>query len=254
MSRSNLFGGETPRYFFLFSTISFFWSLYMRDLSIHVDESGDFGDYSSKFAPYYIFSLVFHEQCNDISDSIFRLDTEMAKLGFLSYVIHTGPLIRKEEVYCNLPPNDRRAIFSRLYYFVISIPIRYKTFDVARKEYPDAVSLRNRIHLLLSRFFENNLPYFLSFDRIILYYDNGQSELSQVLLFSLQEKFSSLIRKSNVHQYQYKLLQAADMLCTLRLLEIKAKNNSLSKSELCVFHSAKELRKDFLKRIKGKEF
>ncbi len=87
-----------------------------------------------------------------------------------------------------------------------------------------------------------------------LYYDNGQTELSQTLLSTFQSRLSSLVRKNDVHQYKYKLLQVADMLCTLKLLEIKAQNNSLSKSELGVFHSVKELRKDFLKRIKEKEF
>ena len=53
----------------------------MRELSIHEDESGDFGDYSTKFAPYYIFTLVFHEQENDITENIKILDREMANLG-----------------------------------------------------------------------------------------------------------------------------------------------------------------------------
>ncbi|MBE5763941.1 MAG: DUF3800 domain-containing protein [Clostridiales bacterium] len=33
----------------------------MKELSIFVDESGDF-DIESKHSPYYIFSLVFHDQ------------------------------------------------------------------------------------------------------------------------------------------------------------------------------------------------
>ncbi len=226
----------------------------MQDLSIHVDESGDFGDYNSRFAPYYIFTLVFHEQVFDISKDIKRLDKEMAHLGYFNHVIHTGPLIRKEEVYCNLPPNERRSILMKIYTFTKNAPIKFKTFVILRKEYPDNSSLKSRIALLLSQFIEDNLNYFLSFDHVILYYDNGQTELSQTLLSTFQSRLSSLIRKNDVHQYKYKLLQVADMLCTLKLLEIKAQNNSLSKSELGVFHSVKELRKDFLKRIKEKEF
>lgn len=226
----------------------------MQDLSIHVDESGDFGDYNSRFAPYYIFTLVFHEQVFDISKDIKRLDKEMAHLGYFNHVIHTGPLIRKEDVYCNLPPNERRSILMKIYTFTKNAPIKFKTFVILRKEYPDNSSLKSRIALLLSQFIEDNLNYFLSFDHVILYYDNGQTELSQTLLSTFQSRLSSLIRKNDVHQYKYKLLQVADMLCTLKLLEIKAQNNSLSKSELGVFHSVKELRKDFLKRIKEKEF
>ena len=54
-----------------------FLERFMRELSIHVDESGDFGDYSSKFAPYYIFTLVFHEQENGITENIKVLDREI---------------------------------------------------------------------------------------------------------------------------------------------------------------------------------
>ena len=48
----------------------------------------------------------------------------------------------------------------------------------------------------------------------------------------------------------YKLFQVADLLCTLKLLENKLEGGSLSRSELLIFHSKKELKKDFLKGIK----
>jgi len=226
----------------------------MRELSIHVDESGDFGDYSTKFAPYYIFTLVFHEQENDITENIKILDREMANLGYFNHVVHTGPLIRKEEVYCNLAPNDRRAIFTKMFYFAKKAPITYKVFDVARKEYPDEKALKDRINVLLSRFLEDNLDYFFSFDRVVLYYDNGQPTLSKTLLDVFQKKLTNLHRKLDVHPYKYKLLQVADMICTLRLLEIKAENNELTRSEVCVFHSVRDLKKEFIKKIKEKEF
>ncbi len=226
----------------------------MKELSIHVDESGDFGIYNSKYAPYYIFSLVFHEQDNDITSYIKKLDIEMANLGYLNHVIHTAPLIRKEEVYCNLSPNERREIFSKLFYFFKKAPITYKSFCISRKEYNDEELLRNRIETILVRFLDDNLEYFLSFDRVVLYYDNGQSQLSKILVSVFQQKLTNLKRKLDVHPYKYKLLQVADMLCTLCLLEIKAEKNELTKSELCVFHNARSLKKEFIKKMKSKEF
>ena len=41
----------------------------MQVLSVFVDESGDFGEYE-KHAPYYIVSMVFHDQSIDISPNI----------------------------------------------------------------------------------------------------------------------------------------------------------------------------------------
>ena len=62
--------------------------------------------------------MVFHEQPNDISQDIQRLNTEIQLLGYTSdFVIHTAPLIRKEERFYNVPPNERRALFSKLFFF-----------------------------------------------------------------------------------------------------------------------------------------
>lgn len=226
----------------------------MRILNIHVDESGDFGNYNPKYAPYYIFTLVFHDQDNEIKEEIKTLDREMANLGYFNHVVHTGPLIRKEEVYCNLSPNDRRSIFTKLFYFAKKIPITYKVFIIDRKEWPDEETLQIRINKLLSQFVDEHIDYFFEYDKIILYYDNGQVQLAHELIDVFEKKLMNLFRKPDVHPYKYKLLQVADMICSLRLLEIKAEHNELSKSEIYLFHSAKELRKEFIKKLKIKEF
>ena len=36
----------------------------MKELSIFIDESGDFGDYDYR-SPYYIIAMVFHEQAEN---------------------------------------------------------------------------------------------------------------------------------------------------------------------------------------------
>ena len=41
----------------------------MKELSIFVDESGDFGDYA-EHSSYYIISLIMHDQKNDIDADI----------------------------------------------------------------------------------------------------------------------------------------------------------------------------------------
>ena len=87
-----------------------------------VDESGDFGKYE-KHAPYYIVSVVFHDQRINISENIKMLDRELENLGFSNIAIHTEPLIRREEIYANLSPNERRAIITKLFYFLLKSDI-----------------------------------------------------------------------------------------------------------------------------------
>ena len=226
----------------------------MAELSIFVDESGDFGSYNSKYAPQYIFTMVFHEQNADLNEEIKHFDREMANLGFFNHVVHTSPLIRKEEVYCNLSPNERRAIFTKIFFFTKAAPIKYKSFIFERKECIREDDLKRKIIMSLDRFVDEYYSYFASFELVKLYYDNGQKQLASILTEVFAARLSSFERKSEVRPYKYKLLQVADMLCTLELLEIKAEHNNLSESERAIFHSVRDLRKDFLKKIKNKIF
>ena len=51
----------------------------MRELSIFIDESGDFGPYDYH-SPYYIIAMVFHDQTADISGPIAKLNRDLEKL------------------------------------------------------------------------------------------------------------------------------------------------------------------------------
>ena len=69
----------------------------MRELSIFVDESGDFGFYEPH-APFYLFTLVFHDQSNAIEDQINHLECGLTDIGFVAHhCFHAGPIIRREE-------------------------------------------------------------------------------------------------------------------------------------------------------------
>lgn len=225
----------------------------MRELSIFVDESGDFGCYE-RHAPYYIVTMVLHDQRIDISEAIRRLDESLAYLGYAGgQAIHTEPLIRRENPYQNYRPNERRAIFSRLYYFTLNCDIKYKSFIFKKSEYRDIFKLEARMAREISGFIRENLPYFQSFEKVILYYDNGQHELNRILNTVLATELTDYdVRR--VQPNDYKLFQVADLICTLELLEQKMNDKQMSKSELLLFHSKRDLKKDFLKGIHKKEF
>lgn len=53
----------------------------MHNLSIFVDESGDFGEYSHH-SPYYIVTMLFHDQDKDIKPLVQKLDSEIQSLGY----------------------------------------------------------------------------------------------------------------------------------------------------------------------------
>lgn len=225
----------------------------MKELSIFVDESGDFGEYE-QHAPYYIISMVFHDQSNDISSNINTLNNTLKQIGYGDeQAIHTEPLIRREPPYQYFQPNERRAIFSKLYYFTLNCDIKYKSFVFRKAEYENGFKLEARMARDLSQFIRENLEYFQSFEKVILYYDNGQHELNRILNTVLATQLADYdVRK--VIPNEYRLFQVADLICTLELLKTKIEHGKLSNSEERIFHSKRDLKKDFLKGIQKKEF
>ena len=104
----------------------------------------------------------------------------------------------------------------------------------------------------LTYYMQSKQQYFMDFDNVILYYDNGQHELTKIL----QKVFGATLSNYETRKItpnNYRLFQAADLICTLTLLEKKIESRELSKSEKLIFHSKKALKKDFLKSIHKKQ-
>ena len=237
-------GGELPRHFL-------FQECLMKELSVFIDESGVFGPYETH-SPYYIVTLVFHDQSVDISENISHLNTRISQLGMPDYTIHAGPLIRREKEYDSLSLLERKRIFNALYNFVRTAAISYHAITVEKKHLTEEMDLNVQISKQLSTFLTKYSEMFSQFDRIVLYYDYGQMELTKILV----SVFCALMKNVEIKKISpanYKLFQAADMLCTLELLEIKSTRKMLSKSELTFFSSAKNLKKAYTQAILKKK-
>ncbi|MCD7763151.1 MAG: hypothetical protein LUI14_08105 [Lachnospiraceae bacterium] len=87
-----------------------------KTLSVFIDESGDFGPYETH-APYYLVSMVLHDQSIDISGNISAFESHLRNLGYTEHAVHTGPLIRRESVYKNDLVENRKQLFNALFNF-----------------------------------------------------------------------------------------------------------------------------------------
>lgn len=224
----------------------------MNELSIFIDESGDFGEYNPH-SPYYIITMVFHNQTEDIQPAISRLNRELSYLKLDNMCIHTGPIIRKEEIYKNMSVHERRRIFNKMVAFIRQINIRYKCFYIEKKHIADVVEATGLLSKQISQFVREYYTEFLSFDDVKIYYDNGQVEVSKIL----SSVFNALLPNPifrKVMPSEYKLFQAADLLCTLELVKLKWKNSMFSKSELTFFGNIRDLKKNYLKPLSKKEW
>ena len=223
----------------------------MKELSVFIDESGDFGE-SMERPAYYLVTLLFHDQKNDIASNAKKLEDSTRNSGFDFEYIHTGPVIRREDVFSGLSIDERRKLLFKMLNFIVSSPIAYEMAVVNRKEAPDKISLSGKLGRQISNVIGKHKTFFDGFDKIIVYYDNGQIELGAILNTVFSIHFSNVeFRKAEPQKYR--LLQAADFICSMELLKIKKNENRLSKSEKQFFYKPQELKKTFFKAIDKKQ-
>ena len=223
----------------------------MKELSVFIDESGDFGEIKERPA-YYLVTFVFHNQDNGIEEQVLKLEESVRSSGFDVEYIHTGPVIRREEVFAAYSIDERRKLLYKMLNFVNRCPLSYLTVIVDRREATDKIALSGKLAKAINSALSKHIEFFSDFDKIIVYYDNGQVELSTILnaVFSIQ--FSNVeFRKAEPQKYR--LLQAADFICSMELLRIKRDEKRLSKSEECFFYKPQELKKTFLKSVDKKK-
>ncbi len=209
----------------------------MKELSVFIDESGDFGEIQERPA-YYLVTFVFHDQDNGIEEQVSKLEKSVRNSGFDVEYIHTGPLIRREKVFARYSIDERRKLLYKMLNFVNRCPISYLTVIVDRKGATDKIALSGRLAKAINRALSGHIKFFSDFDRVIVYYDNGQVELGTILnaVFSIQ--FSNVeFRKAEPQKYR--LLQATDFICSMELLRLKQEEKRLSKSEKCFFINRK---------------
>ena len=223
----------------------------MKELSIFVDESGDFGEYDHR-APYYIISMVLHNQQDDISNELQVLEQELNNLGLQNHCIHSGPVIRSEEEYRGYDLADRKRMLMKLMTFIRHLDIQFKSIYIEKKHIEDSVEATGKLSKKLALFIRENYAFFCGFDMVKIYYDNGQVEITRIL----SSVFNALLENVEFRKVipaDYRLFQVADFICTLKLTELKMEKHRLSKSELSFFGDERTLKKNYLKPLAKKE-
>lgn len=222
----------------------------MKELSIFIDESGDFGEYDYR-CPYYIIAMVMHDQSYDISADLEKLERELDYMGYSDHCVHAGPIIRQEQEYRFESMEVRQRIMKKMMTFLRLVDIKCKTVYIEKKHISDEVEAAGKLAKQLSRFLQNNMSMFASYDTVKVYYDNGQIELNKILS-SVFNIFLDNVEFRKVIPSDYRLFQIADLVCTLQLLELKCANHVLSNSEKRFFENDRILKKNYIKPLKQK--
>lgn len=222
----------------------------MKELSIFVDESGDFGDYA-EHSSYYIISMVMHDQNNDISNDIEILERHLTEIGYPNHCLHAGPIIRNETPYRHEGLENRQKLLRVFMAFFRKIEVRCFAVCLEKKHVNDAVEAVGKLSKDISQFIREHYEFFQSFDIVKIYYDNGQVEVSK-LLSSVFHTLLDNVEFRRVKPQDYRLFQAADFVATMKLLQIKTEKNELSNAEEYFFGNKKVIRKKYLKVLEDK--
>lgn len=229
----------------------------MRELSIFIDESGDFGPFE-KHSPFYILSLVFHDQSDDISGHLHKIHAGLQTRGLPSdHAVHAGPLIRREQEYRWIGLPARRAIFRLLVDFLHQCELSHHSWVFNKREL-DYDQLVSRMSRELGSLIREQFAYFAGWDRIVIYYDNGQKEITNLV----NSVFNALLTNVEVRKVvpsDYSLFQVADLCCTLALVREKIATGGLSRSENDFFstpkdNAARALKKGYFRTLDRKRF
>ena len=219
----------------------------IKRLNIFVDETGEFG-YGVKSSMLYGISFTFHEQDNDISGELNNLNNRLMKIGYTN-MIHMSDLIMRRGDYSKFDIKMRKSIFNSIYQFSRKIPVKYHTIIIDKRFIDNGNVLRKQIINEVNQMIKNNEGYFNKFDKIVMYYDNGQEPLGYILDY-LFIRFNSYEHRVKFDHVEKRLFQVSDMLTYVDKAIYKHKKNiKYEKSELYFFGNdelrriAKELNK-----------
>ena len=224
------------------------------DISVFVDESGSF-DSDDESSRFYLICLVIHDQRENIADLVTALEDAFAALGMeADHCVHAGPLIRREGEYVGLRRDERRRIMARMMAFIRRVPFTYKSFALDKKFISGDAAIHDFLLQHIVRFLIDKADVLNGFDRLKVYYDNGQRQIKNLLKEAFSIYAAKTVFVDGVHPKEYRLFQVADVLCTLELIRCKLQaGGKLNKSEYEFFNGFQNLNRNYFKVINRKQ-
>ena len=190
----------------------------MEELSIFVDESGDAGETST----YYLITIVLHDQAKDISEVLEPYEADLRARRVADIPMHLGPLLNGN-----------------------------MTFAYRKSEYADYRSLFTSMKRDLVLTIFDNLDFFQKFEKVKVYYDNGQSVVTNALHDAVEY---ALARDAVIYRdakpADYRLFQLADYICTLELTALKYQSRSETATDRMFFGQWGSFKKNYLKKLR----
>jgi len=223
-------------------------------LSIFVDESGRF-QFPDRESPYYIVSLVMHDQRILIEGLIAELDRHFAEMRLSNVCFHAGPLIRQKNAFAIMDWSFRNKIFRRMLAFANKLDFQYHCLTVEKRFINSKEQIVSHLQHDMDIFFDSLVGTHPGFSRFKVYYDCGQTPVTNMLRSTFRSRPGLDIEFAQaVRPERYKLFQVADMIATLKLVELKIEHGEpMTESEYKFFGGVRSFKRNYLRFVKAKE-
>lgn len=219
-------------------------------LHIYIDESGDFG-FSDGSSLLYVVSFVFYNDINSIDKDVSFLNKRLLELGH-NGMVHTALLVSRKNEYNKFDLKNRKSIFYTFYNFARKIDIKLKSIVVDKRYSNTRLQLKKKLKDEMAKIIQHNYKYISSFKKVIVYYDNGQDSLSDIIMDAFL-MFDNIELVSDFDHEDNRIFQVADMLTVIDKLCYKIKNKiSFNRSEKDFFNDKKI--KEIINLLKNKRF
>ena len=205
----------------------------IKRLNIFIDESGDFG-FAEGSSELYGVSFTIHESNESITNDLEYLNNRLKKANY-DGMIHLADLVAKRGDYSHFNLKQRKDIFWSIFYFSKRVKVKIHTIIVDKRFKNNKSQLNRELAIEINNFFEKIKDYVNEFEKVVIYYDNGQEALGAII-------DTLLITRNNVeHRIEFnhkekRLFQVSDMLTFVDKIVYKHNHNmTLTKAEKYFF-------------------
>ena len=217
-------------------------------MNIFFDESGDFG-FTSGSSELYGVSFTIHDSNDSIVDELEYLKNRLTKANY-DGMIHLADLVAKRGEYFQFKLEQRKDIFWAIFNFSKRVKVKIHTIIVDKRFKNSKAQLNRELATEINKLFNLLNSYMNEFEKVVVYYDNGQEALGAIIDALLINK-NNVEHRINFNHKEKRLFQVSDMLTFIDKIDYKYHHKiPITKAER-YFFKIKDIT-DIKRRLKNK--
>jgi len=181
--------------------------------------------------------FTIHESGNSIKNELIYLNSRLEKVGY-NGMIHLADLVARRGEYSQFELKKRKDIFWSIFYFSKRADVKIHTIIVDKRFKNSKTQLNRELAIEINKLF--SFMHIEKFEKVVVYYDNGQEALGAII-------DTLLLNKNNVeHRIEFnhtekRLFQVSDMLTFVDKIVYKHSNNMILTNAEKFFFSTKDI-------------